>query len=214
MAKAQPKKTQSGNDFFFKIAKLKSGQKMAILIGCIVLVLGGFYYLFYQPHTAKVTALQGEIDQLTGAVSAEQSSINKHKPIAEYVAPVKDTFDFLSSYLTSESEIPRLMQIISSLGAQSGVRVTDFEPKKDPALHQSYAEIEFSMDLEGSFMNVIKFFYTMSQLQRIINIRTITMDRPVMGDNLFMVVKVKCAGSTYRVLTEDEAKKVKETAAT
>jgi type IV pilus assembly protein PilO len=214
MAKAQPKKTQSGNDFFFKIAKLKSGQKLAILIGCAILVLGGFYYLYYQPHTTTVANLQGEIDQLTGAVAAEQSSINKHKPIAEYVAPVNDTYDYLKSYLTTESEIPRLMQIISSLGAQSGVRVVLFEPKRDAVLHPSYAEIEFSMDLEGSFMNVVKFFYTMSQLQRIINIRTITLDSPIMGDNLLMTIKVKCLGSTYRTLSADEQKKVKEGAAT
>ena len=85
MAKAQPKKTQSGNDFFFKIAKLKSGQKMAILIGVVIVVLGGFYYFYYQPHADKVASLKAEIDQLTASVHSEQTAINKHKPIAEYL---------------------------------------------------------------------------------------------------------------------------------
>ncbi|MDR2349862.1 MAG: type 4a pilus biogenesis protein PilO [Deltaproteobacteria bacterium] len=208
MAKAQPKKTQSGNDFFFKIAKLKSGQKTAILIAFMLAVLGGFYYFYYQPYNDKLTQLNAEIAQLTETARAEQTVINKHKPIAEYIEPVANTFDFLSGYLTTEDEIPRLMQIISNLGAQSGVRVILFEPRLVADLKPTYAEIGFTMNLEGSFLNVVKFFYTMSQLQRIINIRTVTLDSPVMGENMTMIIKVKCVGSTYRLLTEDETKKV------
>jgi Tfp pilus assembly protein PilO len=165
--------------------------------------------LYYQPFTAKVTSLEGEIANLNSQVSTEQTNINKHKPIAEYLGPVKDTFDYLSSFLPKENEIPRLMQIISDLGSQSGARVTMFAPKA-PILKEHYAEIEFSMNLEGTFLNNLKFLFNLSQMQRIINIRSVQIENPVMGDNMLMILSFRCEGSTYRLLTPDEAQQVKD----
>jgi Tfp pilus assembly protein PilO len=208
MAKAQTKKAQS-DGFFAKVSQLKSGAKKGILAGGVVAVAAGFYLMYYQPYTDQVTALEGEVAQLKQSVDAEQASINRHKPIAKFVKPVSDTFGYLQGYLTTENEIPRLMQIISDLGGQSGARVTLFAPKS-ANLKTNYAEINFSMSLEGSFLNVLKFFFTLSKMERIINIKSVVMDTPVMGDNLLMSLAVRCEGSTYRLLTEDEAKQVKE----
>ncbi|MDR1081942.1 MAG: type 4a pilus biogenesis protein PilO [Deltaproteobacteria bacterium] len=209
MAKAQPKSTQKDDNFFSKIAKLKPGAKKGILVGGIVALVAGFYLMYYQPYTDQIAALTGEVNQLTQAVASEQANINKHKPIAKFVKPVNDTFEYLSSYLTTENEIPKLMQIISDLGGQSGARVTLFAPKR-PTLKPNYAEIDFSINLEGPFLNILKFLFTLSKMERIINIRSVTMDTPVMGSNMTMSLTVRCEGSTYRLLTEEEAKQVSD----
>ncbi|MDR2612423.1 MAG: type 4a pilus biogenesis protein PilO [Deltaproteobacteria bacterium] len=206
MAKAQPKKAQN-DDFFSKIAKLKSGAKKGILAGGVAALLGGFYLMYYQPYSDQVSQLTGEAEQLKASADAEKTSINKHKPIGEYVKPVNDTFQYLQGFLSTENEIPRLMQIISDLGGQSGARVTLFAPKS-PSLEANYAQIDFSMSLEGSFLNILKFLYTLSKIERIINIKSVIMDTPVMGDNLQIMLSVRCEGSTYRLLTEEEAKQV------
>jgi type IV pilus assembly protein PilO len=205
MAKAQPKSTRTDENFFSKIAKLKSGAKKGILIGGVVALAAGFYLLYYQPYSDQVTALTGEIEQLTQAVQAEELNIKRHKPIAKYIKPVADTFQYLQGYLTTENEIPRLMQIISDLGGQSGARVTLFAPKR-ATLQPYYAQIDFSMSLEGSFLNILKFLFTLSKMERIINIQSVVMDTPVMGTNMQMTLTVRCEGSTYRLLTEEEAK--------
>ncbi|MDR1037754.1 MAG: type 4a pilus biogenesis protein PilO [Deltaproteobacteria bacterium] len=209
MAKAQPKSTQKDDNFFAKIAKLKPGARKGILFGGVAALVAGFYLMYYQPYTDQITALTGEVEQLSRAVQAEQTNINKHKPIAKFVKPVSDTFEYLSSYLTTENEIPRLMQIISDLGGQSGARVTLFAPKR-PSLKPNYAEIDFSINLEGPFLNILKFLFTLSKMERIINIKSVTMDTPVMGANLTMSLTVRCEGSTYRLLTDEEAKQVSD----
>ncbi|MDR1041245.1 MAG: type 4a pilus biogenesis protein PilO [Deltaproteobacteria bacterium] len=208
MAKAQPKTTQKDDNFFSKIAKLKPGARKGILFGGVVALVAGFYLMYYQPYTDQVTSLTGEVSQLTEAVKAEQTNISKHKPIAKFVKPVNDTFNYLAGYLTTENEIPKLMQIISDLGGQSGARVTLFAPKR-PNLKPYYAEIDFSISLEGPFLNILKFLFTLSKMERIINIKSVVMDTPVMGSNMQMSLSVRCEGSTYRLLTEDEAKQVK-----
>jgi type IV pilus assembly protein PilO len=207
MARAQTKKADSGGDFFTKISKLKSGQKMGILIGSAVALIVAFYMLYYQPYNTQKIQLNSEISTLNSNISTEQTNVNKHKPIEKYVSPVSDMFLYLQTFFATENEIPRLMQIISDLGAQAGVKVILFAPgSKGAVLNPEYAEIPFSMNLQGPFLNVLKFLYTLSQMERIINIQTITMDNPVLGDNLQIHLSVKCDGSTYRSLTEAESK--------
>jgi type IV pilus assembly protein PilO len=209
MAKAKGKKLEGGKDFFSKVAKLKRGQKLGILVGAVVALLAGFYMLYYQPYNDQKTALGSEIEGLKSSISTEQKNVNNHKPLAQYVKPISEMYNYLESFFATENEIPRLMQIISDLGAQAGIKVILFAPgSKGAVLNPDYAEIPFSMNLQGPFLNVLKFIYTLSQMERIINIKTMTMDTPVLGDNLLINLSVKCDGSTYRQLTPDEAKSV------
>lgn len=209
MAKAQAQKSAKGPDFFSKVAGLKTGAKVGILMGGLVLMGVVFYLYVLTPWQQKTVALAGEIQQLDATIKTEQGNINRHKPIADYIVPVTNTYNYLKNYLTTENEIPRLIQIISDLGAQAGTRVTLFAPR--PAIpRDDYAEIQFTMNLEGPFLNVLKFLYSLSQMDRLINITSVTMDSPRMADNMAMVIRVRCEGSTYRVLNPDEAAAAKK----
>jgi type IV pilus assembly protein PilO len=204
MAKAQAQKPKKGPGFFSKVAALKKGAKIGILFGGLIALGAAFYTMYFSPWQEKVKALAGEVATLTSSISTEQSNINKHRPIAEYVVPVSNTYSYLKNYLTTENEIPRLIQIISDLGSQAGARVTLFAPKA-AIPRDDYAEIQFTMNLEGPFLNVLKFFYSLSQMDRLINITSVTMDTPRMAENMAMVLRVRCEGSTYRVLTPEES---------
>ncbi|MDR0355253.1 MAG: type 4a pilus biogenesis protein PilO [Deltaproteobacteria bacterium] len=206
MARGPAQKSTGGPDFFSKVAKLKKGAKVGILMGVVIAALALFYYMYYSPWQAEVAVLEGEVATLEQSVKTEQQNINKHNSIKDYIQPVELTHDYLKRFLTNEDEIPRLIQIISDLGSQAGARVMLFAPK--PAEPRTdYAEIEFTMNLEGQFVNVLKFFYSLSQMDRLINITSVNMSTPVMTDNRVMMLTVQCQGSTYRVLTPDEASK-------
>jgi Tfp pilus assembly protein PilO len=209
MAKAPAQKPKSKDDFFSKISKLKTGSKVGILVGGIGLVIGLFYFQFYAPYEEKVASLQASIAELKKQQTTEEANLSKYKPLENYSKSVANTYDYLKSYLTTDNEIPRLIQIIYDLGVQAGAKVTLFAPKAAKPL-DNYAEIEFQMDLEGTFLNVLKFFYSLSQMDRIINIRSVVMDTPVMGDNMAMNLRVKCQGSTYRFLTAEEIQYAKD----
>jgi Tfp pilus assembly protein PilO len=203
MAKAQAQKSKKGPNFFSKVASLKRGAKIGILFGGLVALGAAFYTMYLTPWQERMAALTGEVAQLTTDISTVQKNINNHRPIADYVVPVSNTYNYLKNYLTNENEIPRLIQIISDLGSQAGARVTLFAPRA-AIPRADYAEIQFSMNLEGPFLNVLKFFYSLSQMDRLINITSVTMDTPRMADNRAMVLNVRCEGSTYRMLTPDE----------
>ncbi|MDR1608340.1 MAG: type 4a pilus biogenesis protein PilO [Deltaproteobacteria bacterium] len=209
MAKAPAHKAKSKEDFFAKISKLKAGPKMGILVAGLAAVLGLFYMQYYSPFEDKVASLRASIADLEKKKKEEDVNFNKYKPVDQYINSVASTYEYMKTYLTTDNEIPRLIQIISDLGVQAGARVTLFAPKAAKPL-EKYAEIEFQMNLEGSFINVLKFFYSLSQMDRIINIRSVVMDTPTLGENMIMSLAVKCQGSTYRFLTAEEIQFAKD----
>ena len=191
MAKAQAQKSKKGPDFFSKVAGLKFGAKLAILLGGLAALGAGFYTVYLTPWKEKIVSLSTEIATLDAAIKTEQTNINRHLPIADYIVPVNNTYNYLKNYLTTENEIPRLIQIISDLGSQAGTRVTLFAPRA-AIPRDDYAEIQFTMNLEGPFVNVLKFLYSLSQMDRLINITSVTMDTPRMAENMAMVLRVRC----------------------
>jgi Tfp pilus assembly protein PilO len=204
MAKAQAQKAKKGPDFFSKVASLKRGAKVGILVGGLVAMAAGFYTMYLTPWQQKRAALQTEVDGLTQSIATEQGNINKHKPIADYVVPVSNTYAYLKNYLTTDDEIPKLMQIVNDLGSQSGATVKLFAPKA-AVPRTDYAEIQFTLNLEGPYLNILKFFYSLSQMDRLINITSVSMENPILTDNSrIMMVSVRCEASTYRTLNPGE----------
>jgi Tfp pilus assembly protein PilO len=203
MAKAQ--KQQKPPDFFTKVAKLTKGAKAAILVAAVVAVFAAFYFLHYATWEQTIVALQSEVETLSKSLVTEQGSLNKHKSIDEFIKPVEFTHSYLSHFLTNDNDIDRLVQILSDLASQAGVKVNYFSPKQ-VVPKTDYAEIQFAMDFEAPFLNVLKFLYSLSQMDRIINITSVNMGTPAMVDNRMVMLKIRCLGSTYRVLNADDTK--------
>jgi len=84
--------------------------------------------------------------------------------------------------------------------------VTLFAPKLPAKVQPNYAEIPFSMKLQGEFSTVLSFLYDFSRMNRIVNITEVKIGSPKMVDERreLLQISVDCSGSTYRSLTEEE----------
>jgi Tfp pilus assembly protein PilO len=85
--------------------------------------------------------------------------------------------------------------------------VTLFAPKLPARVRPNYAEIPFSLKLQGEFAAVLNFLYDFSRMNRIVNITEVKISSPRMIDDTLEIlhITVDCSGSTYRGLTEEEA---------
>jgi Tfp pilus assembly protein PilO len=114
----------------------------------------------------------------------------------------------MQQYLPQENEMPRLVQMVSEIGARAGLTdgVTLFAPKLPAKVQPNYAEIAFSMKLQGEFGTVLNFLYDFSRMNRIVNITEVSIGSPQMIDakREIMQISVDCNGSTYRSLTDEE----------
>jgi Tfp pilus assembly protein PilO len=207
MAKAQAQK-QKKSDFLTSVAKLKKGVKVGILFGAIGGVIALFYFLYYTPWQQEVSTLENEVKTLNSDLSSEQANLNKHKAIDGYVKPVEYAYNYLCNLFTSEDEIDGLLKIIAELGAQAGINTntSSYTFKPRTVLGPQYAEIQFTMDIEASFLNLLRFLYSVSNFNRLINITSVSIGQPTVAENRVVMLRVKCQGSAYRMLTPDEVK--------
>lgn len=209
MAKA-PAKKQSKFDFVDKVAKLSLAAKAAISVAS-ALVLGlAFYALFYMPYQEEQASLKSRISSAQTEISKQQATLQKHGAVSNKATSIQTAYEFMQQFLPMETEMPRLVQMVSEIGARAGLSdgVTLFAPKLPAVVRDNYAEIPFSMNLQGEFLTILTFLYDFSKMDRIVNITQVNIGSPVMVDAKREIfhISVKCSGSTYRALTEAEIK--------
>lgn len=207
MAKAPAKKQQSF-DFVDKVAKLSLPAKAAISVAS-ALVLGlAFYALFYMPYQEEEASLNSRINATKNDISTQQATLKKHQTVGDKAQTIQTAYEYMQRYLPVETEMPRLVQLVSEIGARAGLSdgVTLFAPKLPAVVRDNYAEIPFTMNLQGEFLTVLTFLYDFSRMDRIVNITQVSIGSPVMVDAKREIfhISVRCAGSTYRALTDAE----------
>ncbi len=218
MAKAPVKKqAQSKSGLIDKAAKLSLVAKIIIFVVTAGILGGIFFGLAYLPYKEEADALDRSIAQIKNDVSAQEAALKKHQAVSKLAEPIAGAYQYIQQYLPRENEMPRLVQMVSEIGAKAGLidGVTLFAPKLPAEVQENYAEIPFTLNLEGEFLKVLAFLYDFSRMNRIVNITQVNIGSPKMVDPQREIfhISVKCAGSTYRALTDEEIA-AKNTAAT
>ncbi len=209
MAKAAAKK-QKQIGLAEKRTKKSTGMKIAIQAIFTVIIGGAFYGLFYLPYSDDKASLESSIASTQGSITQEQTQLKKHQAVAAYHGSVEVAREYIQKYLPQENEMSQLVQMVSTIASQAGLTdgVTQFAPKLPAIVQANYAEIPFSMTLEGEFLTVLKFLYDFSRMTRIVNVTSVDIGSPKMVDEKreIFFITVRCTGSTYRALTESEVK--------
>ncbi len=206
MAKAPIKKKKP--DLIDAAAKLKKSAQFGLgALACLVLCLV-FYVAFYLPYSDKAAELTATLEQGTKSIQQQENTLARHRAVAAFSASIDDAYLYIQKYLPSENEMPRLVRMVSEIGSNAGLSdgVTLFAPKLPAVIQENYAEIPFTMNLEGEFLTVLNFLYNFSRMERIVNITDVNIASPKMVDEKreILHISVKCSGSTYRSLTEAE----------
>lgn len=208
MAKAASKKKANTPSLVDKAAKLTKVAK--IIVFAISGVMAGlvFYLMFFMPYTEEKAGLESSISSNSAAIRTKQSELKKHQNVGQYKAEIENAYKYMQKFLPQENEMPRLVQMVSEIGARAGLSdgVTLFAPKLPAVVQKDYAEIPFTMNLEGEFLTILSFLYNFSRMDRIVNITQVEIGTPKMVDEKreILHISVKCAGSTYRALTQAE----------
>jgi len=207
MAKATAK-NQAKFDFVDKVGKLSTPIKAAIFIAS-GLVLGlAFYALFYMPFQEEQASLLSRINTAKKEIGTQQATLKKHTAVGQNAQAIQTAYEYMQKFLPLENEMPRLIQLVSDIGSRAGLSdgVTLFAPKLPAVVRDNYAEIPFTMNLQGEFLTVLTFLYDFSRMDRIVNITQVNIGSPVMVDEKREIfhISVKCTGSTYRALTDAE----------
>ena len=190
------------------IEKLSKIQRILIFVVTIALMAGSFWYFSWRPKHDEINKLEKKLADLQKKLSkVKKQAQNKAKFKAEYEKAQKD-FILVQQRLPKTNEIPELLANISKSGQESGLDFVLFKPGKE-VRKEFYAEIPVSIRVVGMYHQIGLFFDRVSRLERVVNIRNISLKASSKGRRGGGKLNASCTAVTYKFI---EAKKKKKKA--
>ncbi len=153
---------------FDKILKLPKAARFGILAAITALIGVGYYFGFYQSSAQELDRLEAEEANL-------QRKLSEVRLIAGNIAAFETEIEDLEiklkkalRQLPNEKQLEVLLTDISNLGKTAGVEIRSFQ-RQEEVFHDFYAEVPISIELDGTYHDIGKFFELLSKLKRIVN---------------------------------------------
>jgi type IV pilus assembly protein PilO len=102
--------------------------------------------------------------------------------------------------LPDRKQLEVLLTDISNLGKTVGIEIKSFR-RQDEVLHDFYAEVPISIELEGRFHDLARFFDMVAKLPRIVNMGALSV-RVSSEDFDATRLRVSGTATTFRFISE------------
>lgn len=191
-----------------KVFDLPAYQRMLIVVLTMVALAAGFYYLIYQAQLE-------EHGRLVKKRASAEVQLEKNQKIANNLAVYRAEYEKMQVRLDEalgelplKKEIPNLLTSIGDLAKEKGLEILRFKPAKEN-IKGFYAEVPVTLKLAGSYHQAAAFFDAVSKMERIVNIKGLTLGgaKTVQGKT---TLGVNCSAVTFRFVenpTESKGKK-------
>ena len=194
------------NELIDRILLLTKAQKVGLLAGLILMIVGLDWTFFYSPQSNRIFDLEEQIKNA-------RIERTRKKNLTRDSAKLKKQLDGLNimlkkavAQLPDRKEIPELLSSISGRAREAGLEILIFRPQAEN-LRDFYAEIPVDIVVRGGFHNVVTFFDEVGRLNRLVNIRNIEMRNPeVKGTK--MSVQTSTQAVTFRFLDKAERARI------
>ncbi|SFN11115.1 type 4a pilus biogenesis protein PilO [Thermodesulforhabdus norvegica] len=183
------------------LKNLDNRRKVLIMVLTVALIVGGFWYFFYRDYDKTIKRLRQDVTSARQQLTRLKQASVKAKQLEEELAMAQRALDELLVALPELREIPGILQSVSEMGAKAGLEQLLFEPKNEE-IKDFYSVIPVALDLRGSYHTIGLFYDQIAHFERVIRVRSFTLQRPKEGGNL---LSVKCDIETYRYLGEQAA---------
>lgn len=150
---------------------------VVIWVLVVIALLGGYFFLLYQPLTEERTAEDQRKTQLTTQRQTEEANLRRYNSNVADLARARAHALDLQTVLPNDADIPGFMRNINSLAEASGLQIALIQPVEERA-EQYYARIPVQLQVRGTFLALARFFHAVSQLPRVINMENIKLRNP------------------------------------
>jgi type IV pilus assembly protein PilO len=154
---------------------------------------------------AQEQSLKGELQQAEEAKAAYQKDVEER-------AKKQQSEREQRKVLPDEAETPSFLSSVQGIATISGVTLKTYKPE-DEGSEEYYVRVPMSLELEGRFHQIARFFFGVGQLDRVINIENIEMEvmpTQAASDTGEVVLAVKCLATAFRSKKSGEPEKGKK----
>lgn len=190
---------------FQTIGLASLGTRMVIFLFVIVLIVGAVIYFDTMPQRDELAQKQRQEASLLGTIETKQKLAANLKAYQDQLKEMQTRFGELLRQLPNKSEAENLIIDVAQTSLKNGLKNKQIQPGRE-IKHNFYAEMPYTLTLEGTYNQLAKFISDTANLPRIVTLHNPTI-KPEKGDSpdmksppLVMTIVTK----TYRYLEQGE----------
>ena len=190
------------DDQIEQLAKIPRLARTGIVVAILVATGAGYYFLSYQDRHGEMTALRGQAQELQRQLNKVRAVATNVDEFEQEVASLERQLQEALTQLPDRKQFEDLLQDITTAGKKVGVTIKSIE-RTSEIEHDFYAEVPFSIALEGSYHNLAMFFERIAKLPRIVNIGSMRIEVGT-TDGIDPILGIMGTATTFRFLSDLE----------
>ena len=194
------------NDLLERFFGLTPQMRLASYVGAALLLALVYWNFFYAPLSLQLGEQRARLEELETQQAQKTRQIAQIDVLRRQVRDLDAKLKEAIAQLPDQKEIPELLSQVSSLGRESGLEILLFRQKPEN-LQDFYAEVPVEMSMKGTYGQLTVFFDKVGGLNRIVNVKDITMRTPVIRDGQ-VTLSTSCNAVTFRFLSEEERARI------
>jgi type IV pilus assembly protein PilO len=172
---------------------------IAIALICVLVWLGGYYYLIKDKEVA-LAAAEAKEETLKQTYDIKYAKAVNLEAYKKQMKEMKVAFASMLQQLPRKSEVADLLIDISRSGLVNGLEFELFRPEGERPI-DFYAELPISMTVTGTFHQFGEFVSAVAALPRIVTMHNLTLS-PIENGSETMTMNI--TAKTYRYFDEQE----------
>lgn len=143
----------------------------------VVAVLALYYFVFYEPLSEERTGEENRKTTLQQEFRTAEGNLRRYNTDVAELARARQRAQQLQTVLPNDPDIPGFMRAVNALSEASGLQLSLIQPVEE-RVEQYYARIPVQLEVRGSYLSLARFFHSVSQLPRVINMENIKLTDP------------------------------------
>jgi type IV pilus assembly protein PilO len=181
-----------------QIAKLPRVARAGIVFGTSIIVAASYYFMWYSGTQTQLQQLRVQEAELQRKLGEVRSVTSNLAAFEEEITQLEGKLARVLRQLPNKKELEVLLTDVSNLGKTVGIEIKSFR-RQDEVLHDFYAEVPISIELEGRFHDLARFFALVAKLPRIVNMGSLS--NGVAGENEVATrLRVSGTATTFRFI--------------
>ncbi len=155
---------------------LKLGMRQVLFVGTLLAVPLVAYFMVFKPRNAEIGLANAEIADKRKTLENLEKVRKRISDFETAIDQSQQAISDIEAKLPTEQGVDEVLRQTSEIAATHGLAVTLVQPQaKVPA--SRYMELPINFELTGNFDGFYEFLLDLEDLQRLIRLKNLTMER-------------------------------------
>jgi type IV pilus assembly protein PilO len=183
-----------------QVAKLPRAARAGIVFGISLTVAALYYFVWYSGTQTQLQELRVQEAALQRKLGEVRSVASNLEAFEEEITQLEGKLARVLRQLPNKKELEVLLTDVSNLGKTVGIEIKSFR-RGEEILHDFYAEVPISIELEGRFHDLAGFFALVAKLPRIVNMGSLSI-RVARENETSTRLRVSGTATTFRFIAQ------------